>query len=84
MGWRGRNLPELREGVFETEEPVDCQNVAAYRIDVVRASGSDHAFACEDHLKEVLVPTLKACRGNAARVSITPPTSEEPCELGVE
>jgi hypothetical protein len=63
---------------------MDCQRVAAYRIDVVKSHGPDHSFACKEHLGEILDGVLKVCRGNAARVSMVPLSNEEPCELGVE
>lgn len=61
-----------------------CRKLASFRIDFVKSGGPDHAFACEGHLGQMLVPLLRVSRGSAARVSGLPGSSDEPCELGVE
>jgi hypothetical protein len=63
---------------------MDCEKFADFRIDAVKAIGSDHAFACSDHLQQILIPMLKVSKGHAARVCHVPVDSQEMCELGVE
>jgi hypothetical protein len=63
---------------------MNCEKFADFRIDVVKATGADHAFACEEHLQAILVPMLTVAKGRAARVCRVPADSQEPCELDVE
>lgn len=62
---------------------VECRELANYRIDFV-TTRPDAAFACKEHLGQMVSEVLSNCRGGAARVIVLPGTSEEPCELGVE
>lgn len=63
---------------------MDCEKLARFRIDFVKDAGPDHAFACEDDLKEVILGIIENARGRAVRISMLSSTSDEPCEKGVE
>jgi hypothetical protein len=63
---------------------MECEKLAKFRIDFVKDAGPDHAFACEDDLKEIILEIITAARGRAVRISMLSAESDEPCELGVE
>lgn len=82
-GWAGRDSRALKGGAMATP----CKNGAEYIVlkrKSKRSSSEDHAFACGDHLGELVAGAMDGSPNGRVTVKWVPEPGDQPCEKGVE